>query len=221
MTYRTIRGARGFSLVELLVVILIISVLLTMAASTMRGIGGKGVSSAIASAEALFDEARSIAVGKGTRARVLVDVNAPRDDQNYKRRVMVVYQELDDQGSPTDVWTRTSRPLMLPDGVFFSEGFSKKDHERGGAAPEVFNLVVNNANVDGKYVYYEFNSEGICTTPGASFVVGSGVRPQNEEPRVTGSAKRDFSGFVVWRNGRTSLFRGPDEIGVPSHVTTF
>ena len=28
---------------------------------------------------------------------------------------------------------------------------------------------------NGKYVFYEFNSEGICQTPGASFIIGSGV----------------------------------------------
>jgi hypothetical protein len=73
----------------------------------------------------------------------------------------------------------------------------------------------------GDYLYYEFNEEGICTTPGASFVIGAGARPVGQAPRVTGSAKRDFGGFVVWRNGRTSTFRGPDHLGLPSTVTTF
>jgi hypothetical protein len=67
----------------------------------------------------------------------------------------------------------------------------------------------------GSYYYYEFNAEGICTTPGASFVVGAGsrsVKTPTEKPRVTSAGKRDFGGFVVWRNGRTSVFRSPAQI---------
>ena len=48
------------------------------------------------------------------------------------------------------------------------------------------------ANYKGSYYYYEFNSEGICTTglsgdsyAGPSFVVGTGVRkPGDEAPRT-------------------------------------
>jgi hypothetical protein len=35
----------------------------------------------------------------------------------------------------------------------------------------------------------------------------------NNLPKVTASAKRDFGGFVVWRNGRTSVFRSPEQMG--------
>jgi hypothetical protein len=76
----------------------------------------------------------------------------------------------------------------------------------------------------GSYYYYEFNAEGICTTPGASFVVGAGARPVNkpeDKPRVTSSAARDFGGFVVWRNGSTSMFRSPDQMDIPDKVTQF
>jgi hypothetical protein len=67
----------------------------------------------------------------------------------------------------------------------------------------------------GSYYYYEFNAEGICTTPGAGFVIGAGTRAISKptsKPRVTSAAKRDFGGFVVWRNGRTSIFRSPAQI---------
>ena len=33
------------------------------------------------------------------------------------------------------------------------------------------------------------------------------------EPKVTGGAERDFSGLVIWRNGRSSLFRSPTQMG--------
>jgi hypothetical protein len=64
--------------------------------------------------------------------------------------------------------------------------------------------------------YYEFNAEGLCVrkdspeTPGAAFVVAYGVlRPNSDQPQVKGNNR---SGFVIWRNGRTSLFRNPENI---------
>ncbi len=222
MTSPQQRRPGGFSLIELLVVIAIISLLLTLGAVGLRGItGGNGVGAAVATTEAIFDEARSIAVGKGTKARVLVDVTDPQDNENYLRRLLVAFQKLDAQGEPTTEWEVASRPLTLPEKVFFSREFSKKDHETDGGDLETMTLSVNRRALDGEYIFYEFNSEGICTTPGTSFVVGSGVRPTGEDPRVTGGGKRDFAGFVIWRNGRTSLFRNPDQIGIPAEVTQF
>jgi prepilin-type N-terminal cleavage/methylation domain-containing protein len=222
MHHRSTRSAKGFSLIELLVVILIISVLLTLGAVGLKGIGGKGVTSGVSTAEAVFDEARAIAVGKGTRAKILIDVDDAQNTENYKRRMIVVYEELDEQGEPIkDKWVMSSRAVTLPEGTYFSETFSKKDHTTGGTPMEEFSLTTNKQAYDGKYIGYEFNSEGICTTPGASFILGAGARAQGQQPTVTGAGKRDFAGFIIWRNGRTSLFRGPDEIGIPSDVKTF
>jgi prepilin-type N-terminal cleavage/methylation domain-containing protein len=214
----------GFTLVEMLAVVLIISVLLTLGAVGINRLtSGKGVTNGVSNAEALFDEARAIAVGKGTKARVLVDNNA--NSENSLRRLLVVYQELDDEGQPKDpeTWVLTSRGVTLSEGVYFSEKFSKKDQQAGGTLDEM-TLVQNDTvkkDYAGEYFYYEFNREGLCATPGASFVLGAGARPQGQEPRVTGSSKRDFGGFVIWRNGRLSAFRGPDHIGIPSSATTF
>ncbi len=205
-------------MIELLVVILIISLLLTLGAGVMRGIaGGNNMSSAVATSEALFDEARAIAVGKGTTACVLIDVNDPQDEDNYLRRLVVAYNEVDPQtGEPQkDKWAISSRGLTLPKGIYFSQKFSKraKDQDTG-----LDDLTLNDVKelYKGKYLKYEFNSEGICLNAGASFVVGSGDRPLGDAPRVAKNGKRDFGGFVVWRNGRTSLFRDPEQVGLKS-----
>ncbi len=214
--------SRGFSLIELMVVILIISMLLTLGAVGLKGIaGGKGISTAVATSEALFDEARSIAVGKGTKARVLVDINDSQDVDNYLRRILVAYQKLDSDGQPTEEWELASRATLLPDKVFFSQEYSRLDHEGGGGDVREMSLSTGRTNFDGRYLYYEFNSEGICTSPGASFIMGTGARNQGQEPRVTGEGKRDFGGFVIWRSGRTSVFRDPSQMGLPTDVTTF
>lgn len=205
-------------MIELLVVILIISLLLTLGAGVMRGItGGNNLTSAVATSEALFDEARAIAVGKGTTSYVLVDINDPQDEDNYLRRLVVAYNEVDPKtGEPmADKFAVSSRGLILPKGIYFSQKFSKKAKD-ADTGLEDFTLSGAKELYNGKYLKYEFNSEGICLNAGASFVIGSGARPLGEAPRVGKDGKRDFGGFVVWRNGRTSLFRDPEQVGLKS-----
>jgi hypothetical protein len=184
--------------------------------------GGKGVTSGVASVESLFDEARSIAVGQRTNARVLVAQSLTNSPADNLRRVVVASATLDANGAPTNTWVLSSRGTVLPDQVFFSQDYSKT--EAGGAIP-VVDLTGVKAAYLGKYYAYEFNAEGICTTPGASFVIGSGARrlnaPASEKPKVTAAAKRDFGGFVVWRNGSTSVFRSPDQMKIPSGLKEF
>ena len=67
----------------MLVVIAIISILMTAGSIGLSGMGGKGVTSGVATAESLFDEARTTAVGRNLRACVLV---AKSLDQQSRRR---------------------------------------------------------------------------------------------------------------------------------------
>ena len=215
----------GFTLVEMLVVIAIMSILMTAGAIGLSGMGGKGVTSGVASAESLFDEARSIAVGQRTNARVMIAKDLTNNKADNLRRIVIASEALDGTtGLPNGTWVLSSRGVILPDQTFFSQDYSKKDQQTGGSI-EVKPLDGAKAAYAGSYYVYEFNSEGICTTPGASFIVGSGARKLNatatDKPKVTAAAKRDFGGFVVWRNGRTSLYRSPDQMNIPSTVKEF
>ena len=212
------RHASAFTLVELLVVIAIMSILMAAGAIGLGGLGGKGVTSGVATAESLFDEARSIAVGQRTRARVLVAKDLKNNPADNLRRIVVAAAELDpDTGlekSP-ESWVVASRGVVLPDQTFFSQDYSKKDQANSTGVLEEMTLSGAKAAYEGDYFYYEFNSEGICTTPGAGFVIGNGSRGVTktaDKPRVNSSGKSDFGGFVVWRNGRTSVFRSPAQI---------
>jgi len=209
-------------LIELVVVILIITLLLTLGAAGLRNMGvGKGTSSAVSVAEALFDEARSTAIGKGTEARVLIDINDPQDDENYLRRMLVVYKDVDQNGKETDNWIVSSRPTLLPEKVFYSQSLSKKDQKNGSGTIDDWQLTSDRTALNGRYLFYSFNAQGICSTPGASFIVGTGARPSGEAPRATGEGKRDFAGFVIWRNGHTSAFRDPEQMDLPQEISTF
>lgn len=212
----------GFTLVEMLVVIAIMSILMTAGAIGLGGMGGKGVSSGVATVESLFDEARAVAVGQRTRARVLVATKLDTVPADNLRRIVIAYAQVNPatgaEATPT-TWVLASRGTTLPDQVYFSAKFSMSDHENKiafGAANEM-SLASSYKAYAGKYTFYEFNSEGICSTPGASFVLGAGARgasaaAQAGPPKVTSAGKRDFGGFVVWRNGRTSVFRSPAQI---------
>ncbi|MEX1113719.1 MAG: prepilin-type N-terminal cleavage/methylation domain-containing protein [Akkermansiaceae bacterium] len=215
----TERRNSGFTLVEMLVVIAIMSVLVTAGAIGLGSIGGKGVSSGVASAESLFDEARAIAVGQRVKSRVLVAKSMTNNPADNLRKIVVVSEKLNTDGTiaTPQSWVLSSRGVVLPDQTFFSQDLSKKNHETSsGSIEEMPSLTGAKAAFAGSYFYYEFNSEGICTTPGASFIIGNGSRNLNNtsaKPKVTAAGKRDFGGFVIWRNGRTSLFRSPDQMG--------
>jgi type II secretory pathway pseudopilin PulG len=203
----------------MLVVIAIMSILMTAGAIGLGGMGGKGVTSGVASAESLFDEARSIAVGQRTKARVLIAKDLTNNPADNLRRILVASAEIDPltglEKSPSN-WILSSRGLVLPDQTYFSQEFSLKDQKSAGGGIDVMSSLDGaKAAYAGSYYYYEFNAEGICTTPGAGFVIGAGTRAVNKptsKPRVTSTAKRDFGGFVIWRNGRTSIFRSPAQI---------
>lgn len=202
------RVPRGFTLVELLTVIAVITILMTAGAIGLNALaGGKGTTNAVAQAEAVFNFARQVAVANNTRSRVLVPKSIGGDDRHPDalRRIIVAYQDPD-----SDTWQISDRGEFLPANVYFSQDYSLVD---GSPITPINMTFPGRSAFDGRYFVYEFNSEGISANPGAGFVVGSGVWPPNEtKPRVSRKGERDFGGFVVWRNGRTSLYRSPDQI---------
>jgi len=222
----------------MLVVIAIMSILMTAGAIGLGGMGGKGVTSGVASAESLFDEARSTAVGQRINARVLIAKDLTNNIGDNLRRILILSEELNADGTrrlnadltpKLDKWVVSSRGALLPDQTFFSQIYSKGESGSGNVKdmdlPTPTGKTASTYSYAGKYYYYEFNQEGICTTPGATFILGSGARKANagaaDKPRVTASGKRDFGGFVVWRNGRTSVFRSADQMKIPNNATEF
>ena len=207
------RKKSGFTLIEVLTVIAIISILMTAGAIGLGNISaGKDTASAVATCESLFDEARVIAVAKRCKARVMVKADSATDD-DYLQRVVVIHEEIDEDGNAVeDSWVLSSRGYIMPTGVFYSQDLSESLEDNIFA----LNLNGKKSYFNGKYIFYEFNAEGISNDPGATFVLGAGTRGRGQEPR-TKSGERDFAGFAIWRNGRTSAFRNPTQIpGVDS-----
>ena len=218
-------SSRGFTLVELLVVVGIMAAMLSVAAIGIQNIDkGQGTVSGLSQSQALMDEARNLAVGRGTRARLCIHADSSEENR-YLRFFVVAYEEIerDEAGEITDTsWKVESRGTMLPNGIIFHPEYSSQ------ASAQIDGLGTYGSGGtgvrfpgDGKsvrqpaYFYYEFNSEGLCvqedqTDTGAAFVVCRGViSPGSNEPRVIGN---DVEGFVIWRNGRTSPIRNTDVI---------
>ena len=212
-------AAPAFTLVEMLVVITIITIMLSIGALGLKNLSkASGVSAGLPVAEAIFAEARTIAMGKGTKTRVLLHAKNDRNDEFHRERFLrymaVAYEELDDAGEPTGDWVVASRGSLLPEGVYFSPELSKLN------APVLNTMTIElPGKSDTECYYYEFNAEGLIVDPVVSgdtiprFVVLAGSLPPGAtEPKLSSEGKKNMGGFVIWRNGRTSVFRHPDQI---------
>ena len=213
-------SSRGFTLVELLVVVGVMAVMLSIAAIGIQNIDkGQSTITGVATTQSLLDEARNLAIGRGTRARLCIHADASDEQDRYLRFMVVAYERIqrNDAGEETGrVWQVDSRGTSLPNGVYFHPELSSQasstvnglgSHSSGGGV----NFPGDSRTTrQPNYFFYEFNAEGLCTIegeddPGAAFVLCRGALNGNAQiPIVVGN---DVGGFVVWRNGRTSPIR--------------
>ena len=215
---RLLRSFRkGFTLVELLAVMAIISILLSLASVGISRIGkGQGVTAGLAIGEGLLAQARILAMNQNAPARLIIhgDLNdtIPIERDRYRRMMMVVYQTTDEEGRIIPEWKRAGSPTFLPQGVFYSPELSRADMRAGGVLPEARHQLTNQASDARQCHFYEFNGQGICTTPGAGFIVVNGARPSGAKQPLLGG-KRDLGGFVVLKNGGTTMIRDIEQLG--------
>lgn len=205
-------------------VMAVIAILLSLAAVGIQNIDrGQATTSALAVTEALFDEARSAARGHGVRARLLIH-NELNDNDNTDRvrylsyMCVAIQQKNADGVAQENDWEVITRGTQLPNGVYFSVRESEDAAGRTSVGrPGEMNIKLPGSNQTKTCYYYEFNPEGVCKDadragedPGAAIILVGGARPRNEEePRML---KQNKVGFIVWRNGRTSIYRSPEQI---------
>ena len=215
---RLLRSFRkGFSLVELLAVMSIIAILLSLASVGISRIGkGQGVTAGLAIGEGLLAQARILAMNNNAPARLIIhgDLNDsdPIQRERYRRMMMVVHQTTDDEGRINPTWKRVGSPTFLPQGVYYSPEMSSADMRLGGVLPEDRHQLTNQAADTWQCHFYEFNGQGVCTTPGAGFVVVNGARPCGAAQPMLGG-KLDLGGFVVLKNGGTTMIRDITRLG--------
>lgn len=219
--------AAAFTLIELLIVISLITVLMTVGSFGIKNYSkATGVGAAVPIAQGVFAQARSLAIEKGTDTRVLVHDDNRTDNLNRERRLRYLavqyWNTKDTEVTTDDEWVTASRGVKLPEGVFYSVDLSNL-----GDAPNVTQASGFLPGGGGASTcrVYEFNSQGIITLPAPTngtayendvprFVIrAGGMPPGAAKPKAnSGAGTKNAAGFVIWRNGRTSLFRHPDQI---------
>ncbi|MFM1561006.1 MAG: type II secretion system protein [Roseibacillus sp.] len=213
----------GFTLVEIMAVMAVIAILLSVAAVGIQNIDrGQATTSGLAVAEALFDEARSAAVGRGTRARLLIhnqmNDNDTMDRTRYLGYMCVAVLKTNQNGNPGNTWEVITRGTQMPSGVYFSIDESTDASKAVGVGePGSMSIKLPGSNTAKQCYYFEFNAEGVCVDadrpaqdPGGAVILIGGTRPRHERDPLM--LKNNKVGFVVWRNGRTSLYRSPEQI---------
>ena len=174
------KAAKGFTLVELLVVMAIIGAMMALAANVLRDPGrGKNISSGVQMLENMIQEARATAIGNDTYTRVIIacDEKDTANDSIHLRYVTVQKLVRDENENRkydgTDVrregeWVSTSSGVFLPSGVYFSPSYSLElqwmEHARDTTLE-----IDDSARISGlgrAMVYYiEFDEKGRFVTP--------------------------------------------------------
>lgn len=170
---------KGFTLVELMVVMAILGVVMTMAAGVLRDAGkGRGIESGVELLESLVTEARATAQGNDTYTRLII-VADPKDtsaDTIHLRYMTVqLFRKGNGKGDNFDgtnvamdgKWVTTSSGVLLPPGVYFSPTFSKPLPREDGAAGSMIGEGVTRLPGRGQVrIYYvEFDEKGRFVAP--------------------------------------------------------
>lgn len=152
------RRRRGFTLIELLVVITIILIVSSIIIVSGGGSGGAALSASQRIVSGTMQAARTQAVLKRAKARVIIYGDSGTNDEIDKRLrfIGIVYEDSENPGQ----WIASDQGSYLPEGVYFDAEQSRAK----SAAISTMNLEYPRASSQPEsgpeYYYYEFDSNG-------------------------------------------------------------
>ncbi len=187
------RSRHGFTLIELIVVMTVLTILIAAAVPMFRGDASAKLRTAVRQAGAIFEQARSLALTRSAEVRVMV-LDDAADEARHLRELAIGIRE-------GEGWEIVWGPEFLPEGVVFDAsqpgtptGLMAAGTEGGGMRD---------------WRYFVIGSNGTFAGTEPNFVVALGFF---EGGAVRIPNQRQVDGFRITAASRPFYFRSPDEI---------
>lgn len=218
---------KGYTLVEMLVVVGIIAVILGLSANTMKNLAtAEGVRAGVPVIKAKFEEARQLAKSSGRNIRVVIyaDSEKARDSAEETERFLryvAIAHYVDNNGDPvtgdytttSGRWELISTGELLPNKCYYDRERSLTDKDGNTYASYIStsqadtaslvakgscNVYLPNENSPTVFAFYEFNGAGFPTNPLATLETQGNTK---KPPRIilSNGQIRRVSGEVVLR----------------------
>ena len=179
---------KGYTLIEMIVVIAIIAVILGLSATTIRNLSkAQGVSAGVPVMKAKFEEARQKALGSNKSIRLVIyaDGQKANDSKEETGRYLRYVTLAELEGNQ---WVEKKRGVMLPENCFFDTALSLKgmkhwvpqgSAEDGSGYIDVQLLGLNNTRT---CFFYELNHLGFPVNPAVVMQGYEKNGAQDDEP---------------------------------------